>query len=169
MMMSQAFTHTATRRRSPLFGFRVARESVLPANVVWYCTWLNVYCHYPFPCNCLSSVVPLYAPGAPVGWAISIQATEAISTCLKRANIRTVLSLEPRFLRSSRFGASETCSGIRGVLFTLSTKLATVSYHEPWPLQVYSLTAATLCPSSTPNCILIPIAAIAVVTSFEAN
>lgn len=85
---------------------------------------------------------PLCAPGAPGGWAISIQATEAISTCLKRGSIRTALSSEPRFLRSSRFGASEICSGIRGVFFTLSTKLVTLSCHEPWPRHA-------LLPSST--------------------
>lgn len=104
-------------------------------------TWVHPPCrrksllHVHNHSDCLSSVLPLCAPGAPVGWATSIQATEAISTCLKRGSIRTTQSSEPRFLRSSRCGASETCSGIRGVLFTPSTKLVTLSCPEPWPQQ----------------------------------
>lgn len=138
-------------------------------------TWVHPPCrrksflHVHNHSDCLSSVLPLCAPGAPVGWATSIQATEAISTCLKRGSIRTTQSSEPRFLRSSRCGASETCSGIRGVLFTPSTKLVTLSCPEPWPQQPRPPSSKTLCPPFTPNSILISIAAAAVETFFEAN
>ena len=162
MTTSPAFTHTATRRRSLLFGFRAARESIHPADV-------NHSHMFTIASDSLSSVFPLCAPGAPVGWATSIQATEAISTCLKRGSIRTTQSSEPRFLRSSRCGASETCSGIRGVLFTPPTKLVTLSCPEPWPQQPRPPSSKTLCPPFTPNSILISIAAAAVETFFEAN
>lgn len=87
----------------------------------------------PLTSNWLTFVSPLFACGAPAGWATSIQATEAISTCLRRGSTRTPLISEPRFLRSNQSGASETCSGIRGVPFIPSTKLVTLSCQESWP------------------------------------
>lgn len=159
MMMFPAFTHTATRKRSLLFESRVERES----KHIQYTVFLFlVMLHLLLMWSRWLSLLP-------AGWAISIQATEDTSTCLKRGSIRTALSLEPRFLRSSQFGASETCSGIRGVLFTPLTKLVTLfltSTLQPCYPQ-HPLSAV-----SSPNSILhlpIPIAVVAVVTSFEAN
>lgn len=130
---------------------------------VWFWWWFLMS-------NWLPLVSPLSAPVTSAGWVISTQATEVFSTCLKRVNTRTTLSSEPRFLRSSQFAASETCSGIRGALSTPSAKLVTLSYHQPWPLQPCDSQQKLLIPaSSTPNSNLINIAAVAVVAIFEAN
>lgn len=120
-MMFPASTHMATRRRSPLFGFRVARKSTLQTDDDLRHCYIYLFDIFVFCSFCL---------GATAGWAISTQATEAISISLRRESTRTMLSLEPRFLRSSQSGASETCSGIRGELFTPSTKLATPSCNN---------------------------------------
>lgn len=155
--MSPASTLMATKRKSPLFGSTVARKS----QQVWE-QFLHVVV------SPLTSAFPLSGPGEPAGWAISTQDTEATSTCLKRGSMRTAANSEPRFPRSSQSGASETCSGIWGELFTPSTKLVTLSCWESWPRWPWSLPAATPPCSSVTLHVSTPAAA-AVAQMFEAN
>lgn len=142
MMMSPASMLMATKRRCPLSGSRVARKSQqVTSGFENSCVVVSL----------LTSAFPLCGPAEPAGWAISTQDTEASSTCLKRGSTRTAASLEPRFPRSSQSGASETCSGIWGVLFTPSTKLVTLSCRKSWPRRAWSLPAAAplfLCDSA---------------------
>lgn len=127
-----ASMRTATRRRSPPCGCRVAREyGARGAGDAP--TWHRAVA-IPWPpgrvvaigscCGHWAMPWPLsHAPRLPAGgWAISTLATEATSTSLRRATTKTAPSSAPSTPRSSRCGASGTCSGTSAALTTPPTE-----------------------------------------------